>query len=333
LTRVAKKEQDSLEGVKMEVSLMANLYDNIDKTEFSTLRKYVVNGKWFANKSLRVEKGEKAPSQKYIDAAREVLFEGKRYIGLDVNEHDWINDIIWVSTSKNIRDRNAYIPGETLMYNNNCAKYIFVGFAPGKDGDPFGVKLVKPPCNIVDKNTISTSKPFTIGKKYTVSDDDLARLAYIASKEQDSLEGIKLEVSLLANLYDNISKKKFPTLIDYVKGTKKSLEDYNEDKKPSQEYIDAAREVLVEGKRYFSSKVNIEASIKTITFVSSTNDYSDRNAYIPGVSLVHNSNGEKFTFVGFAPGNDGNLFGIKRKQKAKPKTRGTKSKTTKRKRK
>jgi len=337
LTHVAKKEQDSLEGVKMEVSLMANLYDKINKVKYPTIVDYVVNGKWFAKRSLEGYNKKKKPSQKYIDATREVLFEGKRYVGLDVNEHDCIKDLIWVSTTNKKYNRAAYIPGETILYNNNCAKYIFVGFAPGKGGDPFGVKVSEPPvdisttCNIVDKNTISASKPFTSGKKHKVSDDELARLAYIASKEQDSLEGIKLEVSLMANLYDKISKSKYATLLDYVvNGTKKSLDDFKE---PSQEYIKAAREVLVEGKRYFDSKVNMHASINDITSVSSTKDNSDRKAYIPGVSILHNSNGEKFIFVGFAPGNGGKLYGVKKNtpqkttQKTTQKTGRTKTKT------
>jgi len=253
---------------------MANLFETLNK-KFTNLYDYVKKSTWFASRSLDYKKNKTKVDEKFINATREVLYEGKRFVGLDVNEHDCIGDILWVSTTNNKSDRKAYIPGKTFIYNKYCSKYVFLGFAPG-GGDPFGVKVSErffdaSLCNVDENNIINTSKPIKIGKKYTVSDDDLALLAYIASREQDSEGRIKIEVSLMANLFEKYGKK-YKKLIDYVKNSKlfasRSADTYDEKKKPDEKYIKAVREVLVEGKRFVDSYVNVRDSIENITSVS-----------------------------------------------------------------
>ena len=132
---VAMKEQGSVEGAKLELSLMCNLYEK-NKKKYKNVRDYVVRSEWFSPKSLR---GYRYPGDKYVEAARDVLNEGNHYVTSDIVEHDCIGDIAKISTgSKN--NRNNYIPGKTVIYNEMGARYVFIGFAP-HGGDPFGYEV------------------------------------------------------------------------------------------------------------------------------------------------------------------------------------------------
>jgi len=133
LAYVAYKEQGSVGGAKIELSLMANLYEKSNKNKYKSVRDYVDRSNWFASSS---RKNYKYPGDDYYAAAREVLNEGKRYIASDVVEHDCISDITSISTGSRT-NRNDYIPGKTIIKNTYQSKYVFIGFAPNK-GDPFG---------------------------------------------------------------------------------------------------------------------------------------------------------------------------------------------------
>ena len=134
LAYVAKREQGSVEGAKIELSLMANLYEKY-KSQYSSVTDYVLNSGWFASNSMA---GYSYPGDEYYNAAKEVLSDGNRYLALNVVEHDCINppDIISCSTG-DVNDRSCYIPGKTVLKNRYGATYVFVGFAPN-GGDPFG---------------------------------------------------------------------------------------------------------------------------------------------------------------------------------------------------
>lgn len=129
---VAQEEQGSVEGAKLELSLMANLYEE-NKNHFSSVTDYVQNSGWFAYGSTS---GYSYPGDSYVAAAREVLNEGKRYLAPNVVEHDYLGDLIYCSTG-DIYDKSSYIPGQTVLENQWGARYVFVGFAPN-GGDPFG---------------------------------------------------------------------------------------------------------------------------------------------------------------------------------------------------
>ena len=132
LAYVAYREQGSVEGAKMELSLMANLYEK-NKSNYSNVKDYVDNSGWFASGS---RSGYSYPGDDYYNAAKDVLNEGNRYVATNVDEHDCISDIESISTGDK-DDRSNYIPGETIIHNRYGSTYTFAGFAPN-GGDPFG---------------------------------------------------------------------------------------------------------------------------------------------------------------------------------------------------
>ena len=117
---------------QLELSLMANLYEK-NKDKYSSVRDYVDNSGWFASGSRT---GYSYPGDAYVQAAREVLNEGNRYLPSNVVEHDCISDLTSSSTGS-VSERSSYVPGQTVLTNRYGARYTFVGFAPN-GGDPFG---------------------------------------------------------------------------------------------------------------------------------------------------------------------------------------------------
>ena len=132
LAYVAYREQGSIEGAKIELSLMANLYEK-NRSKYSSVVDYVANSGWFGTGSTS---SYYYPGDSYVAAAKEVLVEGNRYLASNIVEHDCISDISSISTGSR-SNRSNYIPGETVIYNVYGAKYVFIGFAPN-GGDPFG---------------------------------------------------------------------------------------------------------------------------------------------------------------------------------------------------
>ncbi len=132
LAYVALREQGSVEGAKLELSLMCNLYER-NKNNYSSVKDYVLNSGWFANRSLSQYS---YPGDEYVSAAKDVLNDGNRYLASNVVEHDCLSDLTSVSPGS-IYDKSSYIPGETVIHNRYGATYVFIGFAPN-GGDPFG---------------------------------------------------------------------------------------------------------------------------------------------------------------------------------------------------
>ncbi len=131
LAYVAMKEQGSVEGAKVELSLMINQYEKSGSSK--NVDDYIRNSSWYASGSRT---GYYYPGDSYVEAARDVMNNGNRYVGSNVVEHDYMGDITSISTGSK-SDRSNYVPGETIIYNRYGAKYVFVGFAPN-NGDPFG---------------------------------------------------------------------------------------------------------------------------------------------------------------------------------------------------
>ena len=161
--------------------------------------------------------------------------------------------------------------------------------------------------NVLDGNVINTDKPIYNGTKYNYSDDDLAYLGYVAQEEQGSVEGAKLELSLMANLYEE-NKNHFSSVTDYVQNSGwfayGSTSGYSY---PGDSYVAAAREVLNEGKRYLAPNV-VEHDYLGDLIYCSTGDIDDKSSYIPGQTVLENQWGARYVFVGFAP-NGGDPFG------------------------
>ena len=156
-------------------------------------------------------------------------------------------------------------------------------------------------------NVIDTSTPVGTGTKYNLSQDDLNFLAYVAYREQGSVEGAKIELSLMVNLYEK-NKSSYSSVVDYVANSgwfgSGALSSYSY---PGDEYVAAAREVVVEGNRYLASNVVEHDCISDISSIS-TGSRSDRSAYIPGETIINNVYGARYVFIGFAP-NGGDPFG------------------------
>ncbi len=159
----------------------------------------------------------------------------------------------------------------------------------------------------VEGNVIKTSVPVTNGAQYNISDNDLAYLAHVAKREQGSVEGAKLELSLMANLYEK-NKGKYKDVVDYVKNSgwfsKRSTSSFTN---PGADYVSAAKEVLSDGNRYLPSNVVEHDCLSDITSIS-TGSVNDRSNYIPGETIIKNKYGATYKFVGFAP-NGGDPFG------------------------
>lgn len=156
-------------------------------------------------------------------------------------------------------------------------------------------------------NVIDTSQPVGTGAKYNLSESELNYLAYVAMREQGSVEGAKLELSLMANLYEK-NKSRYSSVTDYVQnsgwfGTGSTSSYYY----PGDEYVAVARDVLVDGNRYLDSKVVEHDCLSDISYIS-TGSSNNRNNYIPGETVIHNVYGADYVFVGFAP-NGGDPFG------------------------
>ena len=166
--------------------------------------------------------------------------------------------------------------------------------------------------NLVDGNVIDTSKPMYEGIKYNCSDDDLAYLAYVAREEQGSLEGAKVELSIMANLYEENKDlySNISGIADYVENggwfseSSSSRAGYYY---PGDSYVAAAREIINGGKHYLPPNIDEHDQISDLVD-SSTGDYSDRSTYIPGQTVLTNFDHAKYVFVGFAP-NGGDPFG------------------------
>ena len=133
---LASMEQGTPEGVKVEVSLMANLTE--DRRSDYDIYDYVMNSGWFgpADEVPDYPEFDWEFTEEFVEVVEMVLVKGERYLPENVVEHDQIEDILYISTGDK-SDRSNYIPNETIICNFDHSEYVFVGFAPN-GGDPFG---------------------------------------------------------------------------------------------------------------------------------------------------------------------------------------------------
>ena len=160
---------------------------------------------------------------------------------------------------------------------------------------------------VLNGNEIDISSPVEYGTKYDLSEDDLAYLGYVAMREQGDVEGAKVELSLMVNLYEK-NKSNYSSVADYVQNSgwfaSYSTQGYSY---PGDSYVDAAREVVADGVHYLPSNVVEHDCLSDIESIS-TGSVGNRNDYIPGETIIQNSYGARYVFVGFAP-NGGDPFG------------------------
>lgn len=136
LAAIGYTEQRSTEGMKVAVSQIiryaeANGYDPMTA---------ITRGFYGSYKSGEYKTLMKDITPERLEAVRSIVNEGNNYLPENVWEHDQISDIDHISTGSK-RDKDSYIPGKTIIYATSGSKYIFQGFAPGYNGDPYGQKV------------------------------------------------------------------------------------------------------------------------------------------------------------------------------------------------
>lgn len=132
-------------GVRAEASLAANLLENngVYKHYGDDITSFLKYSKWFSRAEHWMNNGS-APAGA-VEAVRDVLINGNRYVPYYVNEHDCFSDITRAENhgiAINKKDRSAYIRGVTEIWNRYGTHYYFYCF-PDIDSDPFG--YITPP--------------------------------------------------------------------------------------------------------------------------------------------------------------------------------------------
>lgn len=140
LARLCVQEQGSVDGVKAEASLMANLLEtsksrqNKYGTDGTALYNWVREGGWFYKAAYFMD--NTSVGSKYVEAVRDVLVNGNRTLPQYIDEHDCFDDIKYISTGS-IRNRSDYIKDRTIVKNKMGSTWTFYCF-PSSKSDPFG---------------------------------------------------------------------------------------------------------------------------------------------------------------------------------------------------
>ena len=147
----------------------------------------------------------------------------------------------------------------------------------------------------------------------------LTAFARAASAEQSSLEGAKFELSILANLYDKncasangdcsytAASLAHYLLLPVPPGwfATRTKDAYNGSGSVPQEYIDAAKDILMNGNRTLPHGIDEHDGVGEYTITSSPTGSTDtRNAanYVSGQTTIHNNSGSDYTFYSWCDG-------------------------------
>ncbi len=173
MIHMALVEQSStIEGLKMELTQMANRTDKRGRTDITT----AIRGDTFYYHGTREAYSTKRGgiTDEQINAARDVLINGNRIAPLQVLEHDCIGDISWVEINgekhyashpgncrgKGLFVSSYYVPGKTIIHNKYGSTYVFYSFPISgdlKSGDPFGYFPDDPPTSSPSSTNVSVS--------------------------------------------------------------------------------------------------------------------------------------------------------------------------------
>ena len=192
IANILKHEQPGKSGMMAEASQLANLTDkggNNKATPENLVNK--ATGGWYRKGSSRYNAGTNDKTA--IEAARQVLVEGKRTLPRYVDEHDCLGDIVSVKTngsSINKKDVSKYVPHKTVIKNTHGSTYTFYT-QPNKNADPFGYTSEKLRKKWGDNHyTVDGTAPTSSGgfgsfARYGMGPDDT--MAQIGSTLADTL--------------------------------------------------------------------------------------------------------------------------------------------------
>lgn len=141
IANLCLQEQGTLDGVKAEASLAANLLETSPKYSNKyghDIYSFMRNSGWFSRAPYWMDNGSAGDIQ--IAAVYEVLVNGHRTLPQYIVEHDCLGDIICVKNNGiafSKFDRSQYLPDITVIQNVYGSVYTFHSF-PNPHGDPFG---------------------------------------------------------------------------------------------------------------------------------------------------------------------------------------------------
>ncbi len=202
MIHMAKNEQGSVEGIKFELSLMANKADQAGRSDIVS---YIRNSSWFASSTRNsYSESRGSLSDAEIQAGREVLINGNRSIPPQIVEHDCIGDIDWLELDgqryyasgaggcrgTGLFRSEYYVSGKTKIHNVYDSTYIFYTFPASGDinsGDPFGYFENNPPSSASSpSNSPSSNSESSSTNSETISGHDITWIGDSYSVQADN---------------------------------------------------------------------------------------------------------------------------------------------------
>ena len=201
MIHMAKNEQGSVEGIKFELSIMANKADQAGRSDIVN---YIRNSSWFASStrsSYTTSRGSLSDAE--IQAGREVLINGNRSIPSQIVEHDCIGDISWLELDGHkyyasgaggcrgtgLFKSEYYVSGKTRIHNVYGSTYIFYTFPKSgniNSGDPFGYFENNPPSSATSSSSSSSSSESSSNSQESVSGKNITWIGDSYSVQADN---------------------------------------------------------------------------------------------------------------------------------------------------
>lgn len=198
---------------------------------------------------------------------------------------------------KSWEDKASQIGAFTVLENAILAVDANPGYAAFDDGG---------------KQVYPKASAFT---KYTLTDDQLLKIARLCNQEQGTVTGAKAEASLMANQLETSAsrRKKYGTgadgLYNWVRngGWFAKAAHWMDNGSVSDAILAGVKDVLVNGNRTLPLYVDEHDCFSDIKSIS-TGSVKDRNAYVQGKTVVKNKYGSTWTFWSF-PDSTSDPFG------------------------
>ena len=157
-------------------------------------------------------------------------------------------------------------------------------------------------------NNVNSSGTIVVGQKYNLSDSDLKSLAFVAYKEQGTVNGAAAEATLMANRFE-LHGKRFSSVKDYVRNSGWFAKSKNRIDNPGYvptAVLSAVKDVLVNGNRtlpLYIDEHDYFGDISKIVTGSRTYDgwisKRTRSHYVPNQTIIYNKMGATYTFYVF----------------------------------